>query len=399
MEKARSPQFEKLINPLSPNIFWTDIFEKKDCFFESEIVKLEFDLVKFENLLWAFEEVLDKKVQLNHQGNNIELHRKTEGKDWFRTCLDNYHDGATIIFNGIDEIDPDTARFARAIDKVFNGKTTVNAFLTPPGSHGFLPHFDTHDVFILQTDGEKHWELFQKEIELPIDRQMYLIDQKKLVEKQTSYHLTKNNVLYIPRGKVHSAFTTDTYSLHLTIGVRPPLAADYYKSLLEVATENNADFRRSIQYPEGTFAAAQRKRLLKNIADIEKEAATSEVLQNKMDIKFVSGIRPLPGFHLKGIHEANQIVQETRVEKAVESFALSEDGDRINLYYPGAGLAGDENIQPGYFSLPAAAKQAMDFILQNDGHFTPNDLPAVYPGETRLAIIKRLVVEGFLRIS
>ena len=32
--------------------------------------------------------------------------------------------------------------------------------LTPEGAQGFDPHFDTHEVFVLQVEGHKHWRLY-----------------------------------------------------------------------------------------------------------------------------------------------------------------------------------------------------------------------------------------------
>ena len=37
--------------------------------------------------------------------------------------------------------------------------TQVNAYITPPSSRGFSPHYDVHDVFVLQVAGEKHWRI------------------------------------------------------------------------------------------------------------------------------------------------------------------------------------------------------------------------------------------------
>lgn len=35
-----------------------------------------------------------------------------------------------------------------------------NAYLTPPGSQGFAPHYDDIDAFILQLEGRKRWSLY-----------------------------------------------------------------------------------------------------------------------------------------------------------------------------------------------------------------------------------------------
>ena len=36
-----------------------------------------------------------------------------------------------------------------------------NAYLTPPNSQGFAPHYDDIEAFILQVEGKKHWRLYK----------------------------------------------------------------------------------------------------------------------------------------------------------------------------------------------------------------------------------------------
>ena len=36
----------------------------------------------------------------------------------------------------------------------------ANTYLTPAGAQGFSPHYDDVEVFILQTEGSKHWRLY-----------------------------------------------------------------------------------------------------------------------------------------------------------------------------------------------------------------------------------------------
>lgn len=35
-----------------------------------------------------------------------------------------------------------------------------NAYLTPPGSQGFAPHYDDIDAFIMQLEGAKAWKVY-----------------------------------------------------------------------------------------------------------------------------------------------------------------------------------------------------------------------------------------------
>ncbi len=89
-------------------------------------------------------------------------------------------------------------------------------------------------------------KLFETETELPLDRQIYLINQEEIGTPSMENTLEKGSVLYIPRGLVHGSFATSSHSLHLTIGVRPLLADEYLKTCIDVLSEQDAELRQSI---------------------------------------------------------------------------------------------------------------------------------------------------------
>ena len=100
----------------------------------------------------------------------------------------------------------------------------ANAYLTPPHANAFDLHFDTHDVFIWQQDGSKRWKVFGCKLENPRHEQRFDLDsagrdrilaQGPLIDTD----LARGDVLYIPRGFLHSGSCTGAPSLHLTIGL------------------------------------------------------------------------------------------------------------------------------------------------------------------------------------
>ena len=46
----------------------------------------------------------------------------------------------------------------------------ANAYLTPAGAAGLAPHHDTHDVFVLQVAGAKHWTVRAPVVDTPLPR-------------------------------------------------------------------------------------------------------------------------------------------------------------------------------------------------------------------------------------
>ncbi|MEJ2595448.1 MAG: cupin domain-containing protein, partial [bacterium] len=243
--KLTNNVFEALIHPLSNTDFFTDYFEKKYHHASLQSPLTEFDLEKFEKLLWSHEKELADRIRLNKAGEEAHYIRDREGMDRYGWIMQHVREGYTVIFNGIESIDPGAAGIVLALNDVFHGPTSVNAFLTPPGVQGFLPHFDTHDVFVYQVEGSKKWNLYKGELSLPMDEQIYLVDQETLGEPLASYELEPGDVLYVPRGVIHGANTTNAHSLHLTIGIRPLLKVDYLKLVLDVLSREDPDFRKS----------------------------------------------------------------------------------------------------------------------------------------------------------
>ena len=75
--------------------------------------------------------------------------------------------GATIILQQAHQLDPTLARFCRGLEHVFSAHVQTNLYLTPPNAQGFRTHYDNHDVFVVQIEGEKLWRLYDKPVDTP----------------------------------------------------------------------------------------------------------------------------------------------------------------------------------------------------------------------------------------
>jgi len=100
----------------------------------------------------------------------------------------------------------------------------ANAYVTPPQNQGFSAHYDVHDVFVLQIDGEKQWRISPPVLESPLRDQPWS-DRKSEVEKQAQQPpmleavLRPGDCLYLPRGYLHAATALGGVSTHLTLGI------------------------------------------------------------------------------------------------------------------------------------------------------------------------------------
>ncbi|MGV0747469.1 JmjC domain-containing protein [Mycolicibacter minnesotensis] len=130
--------------------------------------------------------------------------------------------GYTIICNNIEKQLRRMSTLTHGVEVELNFPTHVNAYVTPPAATGFLPHYDHHDVLVLQIQGSKTW-YFYGDDPVPPHRmqQMYEVDPAGLPDP-TSLRLKAGDTLYLPRGRVHSAETGGEPSVHLTVGIHVP---------------------------------------------------------------------------------------------------------------------------------------------------------------------------------
>ncbi len=115
----------------------------------------------------------------------------------------------------------------------------INCYLTPPFAQCFNPHFDDHDVFILQIEGEKSWKVDN------VSKEYYPLESESFWSKTYQYSdpqsltLRKGDVLFIPSGHVHHAQTLNGFSLHLTVGVHQMRAIDLLHDFLKKGKNEN----------------------------------------------------------------------------------------------------------------------------------------------------------------
>ncbi|MCW2623214.1 MAG: Cupin 4 family protein, partial [Frankiales bacterium] len=154
-----------------------------------------------------------------------------------------YAAGATLVLQSLHRLHPPVGRFCQELATDLGHPTQCNAYVTPAGdAQGFDFHHDTHDVFVLQVSGRKRWVVHEPVTRLPLKSQpaagSHLVPEG--AEPQLDVELEPGDALYLPRGYVHAALTTDEHSVHLTIGV---LATTWYDVLTDAVTLAAGDER------------------------------------------------------------------------------------------------------------------------------------------------------------
>jgi ribosomal protein L16 Arg81 hydroxylase len=157
-----------------------------------------------------------------------------------------YDAGATLVLSQMHEVHPPLGRFCRGLERIFVHAVQCNIYLTPPGAQGFHTHYDTHDVLILQVQGEKLWRYWLAP-PVPFANNRTPWENHPLPpEEPRTQMMRPGDVLYLPRGFLHDAVSQGSQSsLHLTIGLLGQSWGDALHAALNVMEREDPELRRS----------------------------------------------------------------------------------------------------------------------------------------------------------
>ena len=113
-----------------------------------------------------------------------------------------FDDGATVVFNQLHTRVPALARLCVALGRHFSSRVQTNVYLTPPDAQGFAPHWDTHDVFVLQISGTKRWSIYDTKVRLPLKGQRFEPGTSP-GDVSDEFELRPGSAVYLPRGLMH----------------------------------------------------------------------------------------------------------------------------------------------------------------------------------------------------
>ena len=135
-----------------------------------------------------------------------------------------FADGSTLVLQALHRNWPPVLEFCQRLAAELGHPVQANAYVTPPQNQGFSAHYDVHDVFVLQIDGEKRWRIHSPVLVSPLRDQAWN-DRKADVEERAEdlplmeAVLKPGDCLYLPRGYLHAATSLGGVSTHLTLGI------------------------------------------------------------------------------------------------------------------------------------------------------------------------------------
>jgi ribosomal protein L16 Arg81 hydroxylase len=387
-----------LIAPLGFDGFFAEHWERKPLhlhrgdahYYDSVITNADLDgIISSADLRYP-------AIQLARDGSYLPPEAYTKnikhGTDFFNGVPDlqqiqsEYRSGATVVLPALQRTWPALRQLCAALEDEFSHPVHANAYLTPGDSPGFTPHYDTHEVFVLQIAGTKRWRVYEPAQPLPHRSQPFSPIGFSLPPPLLEFELKSGDLLYLPRGYVHAAHTAHGHSAHITIGITVYTLVELIAELANAAKEI-APLRAAL--PPGFTAREEHKKTLQ-----QNLVQCLDLLRNNVD-----GERLVEGF-LQRVRSAR-----ARPQEAFRSEA-SVIGLQTRLQTPAAGSYRIAMEQHGIvmefagrkFVLPEKIRVTIDEMCKRQS-FRPADLSGPLDNDAKLKLARYLHGEHFLTLA
>jgi bifunctional lysine-specific demethylase and histidyl-hydroxylase NO66 len=300
-------------------------------------------------------------------------------------------DGATLVLQGLHRTWPPLVDFGTSLAAELGHPVQINAYVTPPDNRGFAPHYDVHDVFVLQVAGTKRWRIHAPVVCDPLESQNWERSRAAVAaqaehEPMLDCVLVPGDALYLPRGTIHAAEALGETSVHLTVGIHPITRYQLVRELLDLAQENAA-LRTALPVGVdladpatlGPHLAATIDSLHAFLDDVEVAA-----LARRVGDRLAAQTRPAPIGPLAQLAAADALAATSRLQvRPALRCRLDEDAGQANLVLP------DRTV-----TLPRSASAALKTVLAGEP-FTVAELPGL-DADDQLLVARRLLCEGVI---
>ncbi len=391
----------RIIGPVTPAVFFDRYFEKETLYvsrsgespYEDILTVAELNgflngpQVKSPvvNLYKAGEKVALASYTDEYRGESGAYHRVDLSRAFSR-----FNEGATIVVNGAETLFNNLSGFCLSLGALLRAPVQANVYVTPPGSQGFSAHFDYHDVFVLQIAGTKRWRLYDAGLEpLPAHSGgKQVLGDLRLREEVA---LETGDLLYMPRGVVHEAVTTDTVSVHVTIGLSGLITwADFLPRALD-ELRKHPNFRKAVPLHSAGDYVRQLPAVLGELCHLLEHGTDWLAHFHEVDeVQTQTALRTrarLAGNYLdsylraEGIGPASALRTNAHVLQSV-----TEDDEQIVL-----------NFYDKKLELPVFLKEAVQFLLTHP-QFRVVELPGDLDEESQVMLARHLIREGLLSV-
>lgn len=386
---------EDLIYPMSFETFANEYWGKKVLHIKRDSPEYYNSLMTIENL----DEIIDHgrpkgwslRVVKDQVPLNPNKYENEDGSINLNQIYTAYADGHSVIVHEVQRFWKPIQRLCQSIEKESNFRALGELFLTPKGKKALSPHYDAHDVFVIQLQGSKLWKLYDEEYPCPLVDSFQPIFDRETLKNKKEILLNAGDILFVPRGVPHEAVATDESSLHLSLGIHPFQWVDLMIMSLNNLAQNNIEFRRALplgylnNYKENQNLFSEQLEKLSKIAaqDVNPIGAVTLLHEN-----FRSNQRTAGDGHFANLDAIDKItVDSVLCHRDYMKVNVLQTGQISRILFQGNVIKGPEYLTPCF-----------EFIAKSGDGFKVDEIPLL-GGEGKLKLVKRLIRGGLLKIK
>ncbi|WP_321846918.1 JmjC domain-containing protein [Paraburkholderia bannensis] len=182
---------------------------------------------------------------------------------------------ATIYLSGLHIDIPYLAELAACFAIGLRSSISVNAFVSPANASSTPVHYDYENLIVYQIFGRKSWKFYEHPDRPTFTADGYKIDHERLGRAYLHNELKQHDAVFIPKGAIHQAETSNSASIHLVFNLSPLRDEDLFLALCARAWRKGADVEPS--FPNKVAGACAR---LDQMTD--RTAALEELTRNQL---------------------------------------------------------------------------------------------------------------------
>lgn len=293
-----------------------------------------------------------------------------------------YAEGNTLAMAGLQDKIFSLRRLTNQLGAFFQHNFQTNIYLTPRNSQGFAPHYDTHDVFVLQFAGRKNWRIYDNTRELPTRAMAFEKGKYEPGNLIDEFVLEEGDMLYIPRGVVHDAFCEGSSSGHVTLGLTGKTWANHLAEFILRQSVDHVALRRYPRFHQGFDPTAEE--VMTIIAGLTQEFITNEKIKDD----FYGKEKSISRGQLLRVVEGSQVFAKSIIRlNEPQQLRLRVQGNGINLKYYDTAV-----------TLPQKCQGFLEQVIRSDSGVRISDIECELNMEGRVVLATELAKNGMLEV-
>ncbi|MFD2565303.1 cupin domain-containing protein [Aquimarina rubra] len=385
---------QEILHPVTTDTFFEKYFEKKHLVIKNRDRKFFDKLLSVKDL----DSILFSLTN-HHPDFRLADHSKTEkpnAKEY--TIKDSdiidplkfsnaFENGSTLVMSGLQNKIYSLRKLTNELETFFKHRVQTNIYLTPKKSQGFSTHYDTHDVFIFQFEGSKHWRIYDQPVPLadkttPFDKETFV--PGNIIDEFT---LEEGDVLYIPRGIVHDAYCTHQNSGHITTGIIGKTWAEHLAEVLIEKSKSILPLRKFTKFH--MMNEEEKNNEIKEVTDVVINLIKELQQDEEIIDDFYSRQKSIAQGQLSQMVNIDRIDKDSKIKiREKNKFRMIKNCEKIDVKFYDLKL-----------SMPIQCELFLNTLIVQDKPLPIHKINCNLDDESKILVTKQLSKIGVLDIA